>query len=150
MRRCRSPTPIIAPLSTHRNLRTRTRRVANSRRGRRRKAKKKSQAQAWLFYNHLRRVYGFKNFDTPPCFEHAPRWLAACEYIPSLHCAIAPVGSLSSPRLVDALVAVFGAAVAVGACDFASDRVRAGDVAGTAAGRLGAAVAAAAGAEPLM
>ena len=95
-------------------------------------------------------VYGFKNFDTPPCFEQAPRWLAACEYMPSLHCAIAPVGSLSSPRLLDALVAVFGAAVALGAWDFASDFVRAGDVAGTDAGRLGAAVAVGAGAEPLM
>ena len=75
-----------------------------------------------------------RNFATPPCFKHAPERVAACQYVPSLHCAIASVGSLSAPRLVAGLVAAFGA---VGARDFASDLVRAGELAGTADGRLG-------------
>ena len=54
-----------------------------------------------------------------------------------MHWAIAPVGSLSSPRFDDCWVAV-------GALDLAWDRARAGEVAGTAAGTDGAAVAAAA------
>jgi hypothetical protein len=41
------------------------------------------------------------HFATPWCREQAPRRLAACEYSPSLHCAIAPVGSLSSLRCDD-------------------------------------------------
>src|SRR3954462_4754188 len=43
---------------------------------------------------------------------------------------MAPVGSLSSPRLDDGRVAV-------GACELALDRVLAGEFAGTDAGRLG-------------
>jgi len=31
---------------------------------------------------------------TPPWFEQAPEWPLACEYVPSLHLAIAPVGSV--------------------------------------------------------
>lgn len=31
---------------------------------------------------------------TPPCLEQAPVWLFACEYVPSLHFATAPVGSV--------------------------------------------------------
>ena len=60
--------------------------------------------------------------------------MAACEYIPSLHWAMASVGSLSSPRLVAVLVAL-------GALDLALEFVRAGEFAGTEAGRLGAVVA---------
>ena len=32
--------------------------------------------------------------ETPPWREQAPRWVAACEYVPSLHFAVAPVGSV--------------------------------------------------------
>jgi hypothetical protein len=71
-------------------------------------------------------AYAFKNFETPPCFEHANLRVAACEYSPFLQSAIAPVESLSSGR---------AAAVAAGA--FAFDFSRAGELAGTAAGRLG-------------
>ncbi len=39
---------------------------------------------------------------TPPCLEQAPLWLFAWEYVPSLHLAMAPVGSV-----------FFGLAVAV-------------------------------------
>jgi len=31
---------------------------------------------------------------TPPCFEQAPLWPLACEYVLSLHLAMAPVGSV--------------------------------------------------------
>jgi hypothetical protein len=31
---------------------------------------------------------------TPPWREHVPVWCLLCEYDPSLHCAVAPVGSL--------------------------------------------------------
>ena len=30
--------------------------------------------------------------STPPCFEHAPLLLFECEYVPSLHFAVAPFG----------------------------------------------------------
>ena len=59
--------------------------------------------------------------------------------MPSLHCATAPVGSLSSPRCEEAEEAE-GAAGVLGACDCARDRERAGEDDGTAAGRLGAAL----------
>src|SRR5262249_13419813 len=57
---------------------------------------------------------------TPPCFEQAPRRVAECEYVPSLHFAVAPVGSVfeavdfaavGAPDCFAALLSVFAVLV---------------------------------------
>ena len=72
-------------------------------------ASKRSRTRSCRF---LRQVVS--HCATPPCPEQLPLRCAECEYIPSLHFAVAPVGSLSSalPELPVALdVVAAGAAV---------------------------------------
>lgn len=77
---------------------------------------------------------------TPPCRLHAPRRLVACEYKPSLHCAIAPAGLLSSAA---------PDAVAAGA-ELARERLEARAVATGAGAGAGAGVFELAEADPAM
>src|SRR4051794_19864401 len=65
-----------------------------------------------------------RNFDTPPCAEQAPWCVFACEYVLSLHSAMAPFASLSSiaifASIFDSVLATLASALASAFSAFAS------------------------------
>src|SRR5690349_5638649 len=84
---------------------------------------------------------GQSHFATPWCRAHAPRWLVECEYVPSLHSAVAPVGSVLLARAADGAAARGAGAARVGAGAagvVAAARVGAGWAGAVVAARAGA------------
>ena len=65
---------------------------------------------------------------TPPCFEHVPLCVFECEYVPSLHLAVAPVASLLTECSAEVLAVAAGFAGAAGSAAFDVDLAGAASV----------------------
>jgi hypothetical protein len=84
------------------------------------------------------------HFDTPPCRLQAPVCVGECEYVPSLHCAMAPAAFVRSST-VD-LAAVLGDVVVGAGRDVVVGAGAAAETGGVTLVRVGAALVTAAGA----